>query len=68
MFMHLLDLILQNKPLLKTRLDYFDLLIKLEGLDRTVLDNFCRFVVSASKMMNLQVIKKYADLHFNVCM
>ena len=48
----------QSKQFLKRRLTYFDLLIKLEGLDGAVLDNFCQFVASASKMMNLEVTKK----------
>ena len=27
-----------------------------------VLDNFCQFVVSASRMMNLEVTKRYVDI------
>ena len=49
---------LQSKQFLKRRLVYFNLLIKLEGLDGAVLDNLSQFVVSSSKMMNLQVTKK----------
>ncbi|KAJ7358870.1 28S ribosomal protein S10, mitochondrial [Desmophyllum pertusum] len=43
----------QENPLV-----YSNLLIKLEGLDDGVLDHFCQFVTSASKMMNLEVNKK----------
>lgn len=37
---------------------YNHLLIKLEGLDDGVLDHYCQFVTSASKMMKLEVKKK----------
>ncbi|KAL9953199.1 hypothetical protein ACROYT_G040576 [Oculina patagonica] len=40
-------------------LAYSDLLITLEGLDDAVLDHYCQFVTSASKMMNLEVKKKF---------
>lgn len=61
--MNTVTLCLQSRQFLKRRLTYFNLLIKLEGLDGVVLDNFCQFVVGASKMMKLQVTKKYVDLH-----
>ena len=57
--------VLQSKQFLKRYLTYFNLLIKLEGLDSAVLENFCQFVVSASRMMNLEVTKKYVDRHFS---
>ncbi|XP_068728626.1 small ribosomal subunit protein uS10m-like isoform X3 [Montipora capricornis] len=50
---------IESKQFLKRRLVYFNLLIKLEGLDGAVLDNLSQFVVSSSKMMNLQVTKKF---------
>jgi len=40
-------------------LAYSNLLIKLEGLDDGVLDHYCQFVISACKMMKLQVNKKF---------
>jgi len=40
-------------------LAYSNLLITLEGLDDGVLDHFCQFVTSTSKMMKLQVTKKF---------
>jgi len=50
---------IESKQFLKRQLTYFNLLIKLQGLDGVVLDNFCQFVVSASRMMNLEVTKKF---------
>ncbi|XP_073247706.1 small ribosomal subunit protein uS10m-like isoform X2 [Porites lutea] len=50
---------IESKQFLKRYLTYFNLLIKLEGLDSAVLDNFCQFVVSASRMMDLKVTKKF---------
>ena len=50
-------MILQENPLA-----YSNLLITLEGLDDGVLDHYCQFVTSASKMMNLEVTKKYVYL------
>lgn len=40
-------------------LAYNHLLIKLEGLDDGVLDHYCQFVTSATKMMKLEVKKKF---------
>ncbi|XP_015758391.1 PREDICTED: uncharacterized protein LOC107337690 isoform X1 [Acropora digitifera] len=50
---------IESKQFLKRRLTYFNLLIKIEGLDGVVLDNFSQFIISTSKMMNLSVTKKF---------
>ena len=47
-------------------LAYSNLLIKLEGLDDGVLDHYCQFVISACKMMKLQVNKKYVHLLLSI--
>ncbi|XP_068728623.1 uncharacterized protein [Montipora capricornis] len=46
------------RPSLNTQLACYSLLIKLEGLNVTVLDNFCQLVIGASKKKNLEITKR----------
>lgn len=55
----------QNELLLKRKPSYFNLLIRVEGLNDKVLDEFFQFVKSASKKMNLKVKKRCVPLNFS---
>lgn len=48
----------ENELLLKRKPSYFNLLIRVEGLNDKVLDEFFQFVKSGSKKMNLKVKKR----------